>query len=110
MELAILIGLLEREEIPYFIFGQYLGSLLPGLQIAAYNERRIMVPKPYIEEAIEIIEEFRRIDVRMEQTYTLTSKIRMVFEALFFGWFISGGKKKPSNKSLKLGTPQSGAP
>ena len=101
MELALLVGILESEEIPYFIFGQYLGSLLPGIQIPSYNERRIMVPEPYAEKAIEVIEEFRSKDVRMEQTYTWGSKIRMVAEAILFGWFIAGGSKKPSKKSLR---------
>ena len=96
MELALLVGLLQREEIPYYIFGQYLGAILPGIQIPAYNERKLMVPEAYAEKAIEIVAEFRRHDGRTEQTYTLTSKIRMIAEAIFFGWFIPGGDKKRS--------------
>ncbi len=108
MELSFLICILNKEEIPYLIIGQHFGSIFPGLQIASYNERTIQVPKGFEERAIKAIDEFRKIDVRLEQSYTLTSKIRMIFEALIFGWFIPGGNKKPSNKSFKP-TPKSGA-
>ena len=108
MELSFLICILNREEIPHLIIGQHFGSIFPGLQIASYNERTIQVPKGYEERAIEVIDEFRNIDVRLDQSFTLTSKIRIIFEAVLFGWFIPGGAKKPSNKSPKP-TPKSGA-
>jgi hypothetical protein len=98
MELAFLICVLNREEIPYFIVGQHFGALMPGIQVPAYNERTIQVPEAYAERAIAAIEEFRREDVRMEQTFTISSKIRMVAEAILFGWFLPVGRKKASKK------------
>ncbi len=98
MELSFLICILNREEIPHLIIGQHFGSIIPGLQIASYNERTIQVPKEFEERAIEVVDEFRNMDVRLEQTYALTSKIRTIIEAIFFGWFIPGGTKRPSNK------------
>ena len=110
LELAFLVCILNREEIPYLIIGQHFGSLLPGIQIPAYNERTIQVPRVFAERAIDAIEEFRKMDVRNELSFTLTSKLRMLVEAILFGWFLPVGNKKPSDKSLKSGTPQSGTP
>ena len=101
IELSFLICILNREEIPHLIIGQHFGSIFPGLQIASYNERTIQVPEVFEERAIEAINEFRKIDVRLEQSFTLTSKIRLIFDAIFFGWFIPGGTKKPSKKAIK---------
>jgi hypothetical protein len=110
MELAFLVSILNREEIPYFIVGKYFGSIVPGAQIPAYNERTIQVPEEFAERAIAAIEEFRNIDVRREQSFTLTSKLRMLAEAILFGWIFPHGSKKPSRKPSKPGTPKSEQP
>lgn len=109
MELAFLVCVLNREDIPYLIIGQNFGSLFPGVQISSYNERTIQVPECFAERAIEAINEFRKIDVRNEQTFTLTSKIRMLAEAVLFGWFFPAGTKKTSGKSPESTSSQSGA-
>ena len=104
MELAFIVSILEREKIPYFIVGEHFGSIVPGVQIPAYNERTIQVPEEYAERAIAAIEEFRNIDVRRDQSFTLTSKLRMLAEAILFGWIFPHGSKKPSTNSSKPGT------
>jgi len=110
VEYMLIVAELTREEIPFFIVGQYFGSLFPGVQISWYNERSIQVPKDYETRAIEVIRDLRKEDVRNEQSFTFMSKLRMLIEVIFFGWFFPAGIRKPSNKSLKNGTPNSGAP
>ena len=46
-EIAVVISLLEAHDIPVFIHGRHLGSLLPGLQIGNYNTQSILVPEEH---------------------------------------------------------------
>ena len=108
MELSFIVCILNREEIPYLIIGQHFGAIVPGIQIPAYNERTVQVPQIFAKRAIEAIKEFRELDVRNELTFTTTSKLRMLIEAILFGWFLPVGNKKPSNKSFKPRATKSG--
>lgn len=94
IELAIAESLLEANDIPYFVHNAGFGGLYPGVQIELYNRMSIMVPTPVAEEAIAVLSVLSRPDVTPQQTeYTLASKIRMVFETLFFSWFIPDKKQ-----------------
>ena len=50
---------------------------------------------------IEAIEEFRKLDVRNELSFTPTSKLRMLVEAIFFGWFYQLGIKSLLTRQSK---------
>lgn len=105
IEQMFIVAELENAEIPYFINAEHFGSLYPGMQIPWYNERAIRVPPSCFEEANEIINNFRSIYENQSENLTIGSKIRILFEVLFFGWvFPYGKKKKSSNKSFKDGT------
>ena len=61
-EIAVVKSLLEAHDIPVFIHGRHLGSLLPGLQIGNYNTQSIMVPEECVTDALELLSDFRRDD------------------------------------------------
>lgn len=95
MEVMYLRAMLQHAEIPFHIVGENFGSLYPGVQIASYNERRFLVPEENYEEAFEFVEELRKQQQpEPDEDLTITSKLRMVVEFLFFGWASPGGKKK----------------
>ena len=94
LEQMFIVSALEAAGIPYFILGEYFGGIYPGVQIAWYNERTIKVPAPFIESARQLVEEVRADYVSPADDLTVPSKFRMLAEAIIFGWFIPGGKKK----------------
>ena len=102
VEQMLLVAELEFAGIPYFINAEYFGGLYPDIQIPWYNERSIRVPPSCYEEATNLINKFREGYTLQLEGLDATSKIRMLIEAIFFGWIMPyGQKKKPSNKSLK---------
>lgn len=110
IELAMAESLLEANDIPYFVHNAGFGGLYPGVQIELYNRMSIMVPAPVAEKAIEVLSVLSKPDIAPQKTeYTLTSKIRMVFEALFFGWFIPD-KKHRHDKDEESSTESSSKP
>ena len=108
LEVLFISAVLEAEGIPYLVVGSYFGALFPGIQIPIYNERIIRVPKEYLEEAISVIEDHRSVYTPTFENLTTHSKIRVVIEAIIFGWVFPAGKKRPSNKAPQP-TPKSGA-
>jgi hypothetical protein len=59
-ELAVVRSLLEAHDIPVFVHGRHLGSLLPGLQIGHYSSQSVMVPEECAAAARELLAEFRK--------------------------------------------------
>ncbi len=94
-ELAVVTSLLEAHDIPVFIHGRQLGSLLPGLQIGNYNTQSIMVPEECVTNALELLTEFQR-----EESTTPSAplrwrdRLRVVLEAFLFGWLVPGRRDK----------------
>ena len=90
-EVAVVTALLEAHEIPAFVHNRNLGSLLPGPQINAYNNQSVMVPEERAADAIELLAEFGTPPVTATPArLPVRDRIRVVFEALFFGWFVPG--------------------
>ena len=87
--------ILEAHGIETFVHGQYLGSLLPGLQIESYNTRAIMVPDERVVEAREALAESSPPGEPVAAPLPLRfrDKARVVLEALLFGWFVPGGRR-----------------
>jgi hypothetical protein len=92
LELLLISSNLDAADIPYFVVGQNFGSLYPGLQIAAYNERTLLVPDSCLADARKLVEDFRADYTGSADELPTSSKLRMLLEAMFFGWVMPGGK------------------
>jgi len=97
IELLFLRSALEAVDIPYFVIGQHFGSLYPGIQIPAYNERTIRVPPAYKVKALEVIAEVRSTYEPACVNLTVESKFRMFVESML-GWVIPAGTKRSLSK------------
>ena len=88
------LAILEAHGIESFVHGQYFGSLLPGLQIESYNTRTIMVPEERANEAREALTEFSPAGEPASESSSVRfwDKVRVVLEAVLFGWFVPGGR------------------
>lgn len=93
-ELAIALAILEAHDIESFVHGRYFGSLWPGLQIDSYNTRTVMVPEERASEAREALMEISATEEPPAESSSLRlwDKVRVVLEALLFGWFVPGGR------------------
>ena len=90
-ELAVVRSLLEAHDIPVFVHGRHLGSLLPGLQIGNYNTQSIMVPEERAADALELLAEFRRDDSgHAPPPLRWRDRLRVVLEGVLFGWLVPG--------------------
>ena len=90
-ELAVVRSLLEAHDIPVFVHGRHLGSLLPGLQIGNYNTQSVMVPEEYALQALELLSEFRRDDPDLRtEPLPWKDRLRVVLEGVLFGWLVPG--------------------
>ena len=99
-ELALIESILEGENIPYFIHNNHFGSLEIGPQIDIYNKKTIMVNEEYQERAKELINDFiktTRDEITGIPAYSFIDKLRIIFETLFFVWFIPGRYEKRLN-------------
>jgi hypothetical protein len=85
-----MVSLLQANEIPCFVHGGNLAAMLPGLQIAAYNNPTIMVPASAAAEAAELLLVFAAPASASPTPRTIgfAAKVRMVFEVLLFGRFV----------------------
>jgi Putative prokaryotic signal transducing protein len=100
-EIAVVTSLLEAHDIPVFIHGRHLGSLLPGLQIGNYNTQSIMVPEERAADALELLSEFRQKDAGTAHSpLPWRDRLRVVLEGILFGWLVPGRRddKKPGTR------------
>src|SRR5688572_32616443 len=85
-EIAVVRSLLEAHDIPVFVHGRQLGSLLPGLQIGNYNTECIMVPEECVPDALELLAEFRRDNPdTISPQLRWRDRLRIVVVRLLFG-------------------------
>lgn len=97
LELAMIRGVLDSEDIDYFIHNDHFGSMRVGPQIDLLNKKTIMVSPEDAERAKTIISDLLSREIPEEKTdekYTASQKLRMILEAVFFGWFIPGRKRR----------------
>lgn len=94
LEVLILKMALDAEAIPHLVVGEYFGSLFPGMQIRAYNERSIRVPHCHADKALAVVGRVRASYAPTAERLAVRSKLRMLFEAMLFGWVMPGGTKK----------------
>lgn len=96
-EIAVVTSLLEAHDIPVFIHGRHLGSLLPGLQIGNYNTQSIMVPEERAADALELLSEFRQNDTGTGPwPLPWRDRLRVVLEGVLFGWLVPGRRDDKS--------------
>jgi hypothetical protein len=98
-ELAVVRSLLEAHNIPVFVHGRHLGSLLPGLQIGNYNTQSVMVPEECVPDALELLSDFRRNDSSADSTpLPWKDRLRVILEGVLFGWLVPGRRDDKSGK------------
>lgn len=90
-ELAVVKSLLEAHDIPVFVHGRHLGSLLPGLQIGNYNTQSIMVPEERVADALELLADYRSDDSSVSSLpLRWRDRMRILLEGALFGWLVPG--------------------
>lgn len=93
-ELAVIRSILDGEKIHYFVHNDHFGTMRTGPPIYLFNAKTIMVSEVCFERASEILSDYlnnaQPDDFKSE--HSLRDKLRMVVEALLFGWFIPGKK------------------
>jgi hypothetical protein len=97
LELAMIRGVLDSEGIGYFIHNDNFGSMRVGPQIDLLNKKTIMVAPEDAERAKTIISDLLSREMAEEKTdekYTASQKLRMILEAVFFGWFMPGRRRR----------------
>lgn len=90
-ELAVILCLLEAEDIPAFVHNGGFASLHPGPQIPLYNERRVMVPGACREDAAAAL---LVLKPPLPDTTMGRGKVRIVIETILFGWFVPGSRRR----------------
>ena len=109
MELLFIRMALEADGIPFLVVGDGFGSLYPGLQLPIFNERPVRVDEGFVERAAEIVNEVRADFDPVSTDLAVSSKLRMVLEAVLFAWFLPAGKRRGfSAKAPDTDTGQSG--
>lgn len=101
VEVLLLKSVLDAAGIDYFVKNDTFGGLTPGPQIALCNRRIFLVPEDRLDEARTLVRDLLdRTQAPEPRHYPLREKIRMVFEVLFFGWFLPG--RRPRLPRLRL--------
>ncbi len=99
-ELAVVRSLLEAHDIPVFVHGRHLGSLLPGLQIGNYNTQSVMVPEEHVSAALELLAEFRKNDQgAIDEPLPWRDRLRVILEGVLFGWLVPGRRNSKKTSS-----------
>lgn len=90
-------GFFNTEGIHYFVHNDHFGSMRVGPHIDLLNKKTIMVSPEHAERAKTIICNIlnRQLPEEIiEEKYTASQKLRMILEAIFFGWFIPGRRQR----------------
>lgn len=111
IELAFIKSIFEAEGIPYFVHNDHYGSLEIGPSINLFNAKTIFITPESKERATELIADYLKnveestaeTDGIRKSSYSICDKIRIVIEALIFGWFMPGKRwqKKSRQKDNK---------
>ena len=100
-EASVISSLLEAYEIPFFIRGGVFSKLYPGMQIKDYNTQTFMVPAESYEIARELLAEFIKPsaqEVGVVPKKSIWRILRVLIEALCFGWVITGNRWDKNDK------------
>ena len=104
LDLVFIKSLLESENIPSFVHNDHFGSLKLGPKIDLLNTKTIFVNENDSDKAQELIDSYLE-ELNNEgnepiekTTYSLTTKVRIIIEALLFSWFIPPGRRWKKEK------------
>jgi 8-oxo-dGTP diphosphatase len=97
-EATVVAAMLEAHEIPVLRHNGNLAGLLPGVQISSYNSQSIMVPEEHAADALELLKEF----LQPAPPPPPRSIARMIFEGLFFAWFVPGSRPRRAERAPAL--------
>lgn len=93
VELAILESILMGDGVTYFVHNRHFGALKVGPSIALFNRITILVPDGDVSRAQELLDEYlESTETRWQESssYGLWDRLRVMLEAVAFGWFIPG--------------------
>jgi len=93
-EVLVAAALLEAHQIPAFIHNRGIGSILPGVQINAYNTQSILVPEENLSDAVELLAQLKEQPREAVAPLQLRDKVRVLLETLFLGWFVPGSRSR----------------
>jgi hypothetical protein len=94
-DVALVSSALQAADIPHFVHGGGIGGLLPGLQIASYNTRSVMVPESCAELAHEVIASLHFSSAVVGTRHARGGRLRLGLETLLFGWFVPSHSPAP---------------
>lgn len=96
LELSMIRGVLDSENIHYFVHNDYFGSMRVGPQIDLFNKKTILFAPEDVDRTKEIIFNLleRQLPEEEQEQYSVGQKLRMILETVFFGWFIPGRKRR----------------
>lgn len=90
-EAAVISSMLKAYAIPFYIRGGGFSKLYPGMQIKDYNTQTFMVPTEHYEFSRDLLSEFInpcKEDLAVLPKWSLWRTLRILFEAIFYGWVI----------------------
>ncbi len=93
-ELVVVVALLDAHGIYCFVHNAGFGSLMPGMQVNAYNTRRVFVPAEQVTDALHLLSDFAVATTgpRLPEPMRWCDKLRIIFEGVVFGWFVPGSR------------------
>jgi 8-oxo-dGTP diphosphatase len=83
-EATVVVAMLEAHEFPAYLHNGHLASVLPGVQIGAFNSQSVMVPEECAEAALEMLVNFRAAPAPTGDGGVL----RNIVEWILGGWFV----------------------
>ena len=102
-ELAVMLSLLEANNIPAYVQNGGMGGLFPGLEIDNVTTRYIMVPEECADDARVILNVMEQpADSEADDTppaparTSVSDKLRMLIEFLVTGLFVPGHRRSKS--------------
>lgn len=92
-----MVSLLDAHEVPYYVHNRYFGSLYPGAQFPLYTLQRIMVARPYVADAKELLAPFfgPPLEYETERRLAWTDRIRGIAEFVIAGWVVASRRWRP---------------
>jgi hypothetical protein len=95
-EVLVAASLLEAHGIPAFIHNRGIGSILPGVQINAYNTQSIMVAQEHVTDAVELVAHLKEQPRAAVNPVRFRDKVRVLLEGFLCGWFVPGSRSGPT--------------
>ncbi len=91
-DLAVMLCLLEANDIPAYVHNNGFGGLKPGPQINMLNNRRVMVPAIYVEDALDTLSVLQKTAEGQASVMRPQGldPLRIALQFFLFGWWIPG--------------------